>query len=168
MVAYRNAMGIASEIAKHRHGTRHGYFDINDPGFPTQRLEKSAEGFGIAEAELVSAIGTFQAIEKLTSKRPSSEHRVGERSDTVVVPNGCGREQDRRLARGSGCVDGGGSCSKCARWQGTRSLRRGAADQLPLRSEYSDFSTVSRLETSMPDLISAARMACQSTLLRLA
>ena len=75
VIADGNAMGIAAQIAKHRYGTRHRLFDIDDPVFPTQRLKKSPECLGIfqrpggaAEAELVSAIGPFQSVEKLATK----------------------------------------------------------------------------------------------------
>jgi hypothetical protein len=61
-----NAMGIAAQITKHRDGTRHRLFEIDDPVFPTQRLKKCPECLRIfqrsgraAEAELVSAIGTL-------------------------------------------------------------------------------------------------------------
>ncbi len=75
VIADGNAMGIAAQIAKHRYGTRHRLFDVDDPVFPAQRLEKSAECFGIfqrpgrtAKTELVSAIRPLQSIEKLASK----------------------------------------------------------------------------------------------------
>ena len=66
VIADSNAMGIAAQIAKHGFGTGHRLFDIDDPVFPTQGLNKSPECLGIfqrpggaAEAELVSAIGTL-------------------------------------------------------------------------------------------------------------
>ena len=75
VIADGNAMGIAAQIAKHRCGTRHRLFDIDDPVFPTQRLKKSPECFGIfqwpgrtAETELVPAIRTLESLEKLASE----------------------------------------------------------------------------------------------------
>src|SRR3954468_8433190 len=39
VIADGNAMGITAQIAKHRPGARHGRLDIDDPVFPTQRLQ---------------------------------------------------------------------------------------------------------------------------------
>jgi hypothetical protein len=46
VIADGHAMGIAAQIAKHRLGTRHGLFDIDDPAFPIQRLQKCPECLG--------------------------------------------------------------------------------------------------------------------------
>ena len=39
VIADGNAMRIAAQIAKHRTGPSHGLLDINNPVFPTQRLQ---------------------------------------------------------------------------------------------------------------------------------
>jgi len=75
VIADRDPMGIAAQIAKHRCWTSHRLLDIDDPAFPTQRLNKSPECLGIfqrpggaTEAELVSAVCPFQSVEKLATK----------------------------------------------------------------------------------------------------
>lgn len=75
VIADGNAMGIAAQITKHRFGALHCWFDIDDPVFPMQRLEKNPEGFGIfqwcsrtAESELCPAIRTLECLEKLASE----------------------------------------------------------------------------------------------------
>src|SRR5579863_8980838 len=75
VIADGNAMRVAAQIAKHRLGTRHGLFDVDDPVSPAERLQKGPECFGIfewpgraAESELVPAIRTLESLEKLASE----------------------------------------------------------------------------------------------------
>ena len=75
VIADGHAMGIAAQIAENRCWTRHRLLDIDYPVFLPQRLKKSPEYLGIfqrpgcaAETQLVSAIGTLEALEKLATK----------------------------------------------------------------------------------------------------
>ena len=75
MIADGNAMGIAAQIAKLRLGTRHGLFDIDDPVFPMQRLQKGPEYLGIfewpgraAETQPTPAIRPLESVEKLATE----------------------------------------------------------------------------------------------------
>jgi len=75
VIADRDAMGIAAQIAEGRCWTSHRLLDIDDPAFPTQRLNKRPECLGIfqrpggaAQAEFVSAVCPFQSVEKLATK----------------------------------------------------------------------------------------------------
>ena len=75
VIADGNAMGIAAKIAKHTLGTGYRLFDIDDPVFPMQRLQKGPECLGIfewrgraAETELVFAIRTLESLEKLAAE----------------------------------------------------------------------------------------------------
>src|SRR3569833_2047522 len=75
VIADGNPMCIATQIAKHRFGARHGWFDVDDPFFPMQRLKKIPESFGIfqwagctAEPELAPTIRTLESVEKLAAE----------------------------------------------------------------------------------------------------
>jgi len=75
MIGNGHAMGVATEIAQHLHGTTEGLLGIDDPVVTVQAAEEFCELLRIGEsgcrtgaAKLVAPVKTFQASEELAAK----------------------------------------------------------------------------------------------------